>query len=265
MVPPLVLDVNTKYYWHTRFSNGECWSDFSDVFSFTTTDLGAIYINGVAAEDIIANGDVKLADFKEKNGGPVNTDTTKVFQSKNSPDCQIGLVAVNATIEKCGSRDPQDFDGETNTDDVPNFECGLIELELKVDNPGEVASVTYYYTQTVPDDFTWWKYDPNIGFYDYEASTDNPVVSVSEDRRSVTVRFKDGGYGDLIGTPDGKIIDPAGAGGKSSVSSSSSGSGGGSCFITSAGSGGTTFVMAMIWILLVTGVCYTAVAERRNY
>jgi len=258
-VPPLVLDIETQYFWRVNFYNGECWSQFSEVFVFVTTDDGSVYIDGVASEDIIPTGEVRLGDeFVDDNGDPVNTPTTKAF---NLMDCQVGLVAVNATIEKCGSVDPQHFeDGDQETDDVPNFECGMVELELKVANKGDVAYVTYYFTQKVPKNFIWWKYDPNVGFIDYELLTDNRVVSVSDDRKSVTVMFKDGGYGDLIEAPDAKIIDPAGAGGVSS-------SGGGSsdnCFITSAGNGSAAFVTVIILMLSLFGVGYSAVAVRKN-
>ena len=53
----------------------------------------------------------------------------------------------------------------------------------------------------------------------------------------MTVTYKDGGYGDLIDEPDGRIIDPSGPGVASSSeeesdsSDSDSGGGGGGCFI----------------------------------
>lgn len=208
VVPSLVLDPDTLYYWRAKFFDGECWSEYSSVFAFTTTVNGPAFIDGVDSDDIIT-GKVKLGSlFTDLNGNPINSPTVKCMTSKINPNRQIGIIVQGAEIIACRSRNPDDFDSGGLP--LPDFTYGMVELELAVPNPGDVAFVTYYFDKPVAKDMVWWKYDPNIGFYDYAASTPNQVVSVSADRKSVTIMLKDGGYGDLIKLPDARIIDPAG-------------------------------------------------------
>jgi len=266
MVPSTILEPNTQYFWRVSFFNDQCWSTFSEVFSFTTTDQVKEYVGGIDSQDLIATNEVKLGDdFVDADGEPVNTPTVKAFESKTDPSLQVGLIVENATaiINKCGSRDPMDFeDGDPDTNDVPNIESGLIEIELIVPNKGDIAQMTYHYTIPVPENFIFWKYDPNLGFYDYSEH----VISISADRKSVTVEFQDGGYGDLIKESDGKIIDPAGAGepielaGNDDDGGSSSSS---SCFISSVGSPGI-LVTTITLILSLLAITYTALLVRKK-
>ena len=181
---------------------------------------------------MIGNNETILlpADFIDASGKPVNTNTIKSFKSKVDPNVQIGMKAQNCTIEKCGSIDPDDL-SPPNSSTVPSLPFGLISFELSVPAAGDIATVTFYFSEPAPADMQWWKYNPNVGFYDYEASTASTVVSFSADRKSVTIKLKDGGYGDLIVLPDAKIIDPGGPVGK--ADSSGGGGGGGGCFVRS--------------------------------
>jgi len=230
VVPPnLILDVATMYYWRVRYFDGKNWSD-SDVYSFTTTPNGAQYTDGVQNGDRIPDNEVTIAGFADEHGKPVNTPTKKAFVSKVNKNIQIGVEAADAVIDRCGSVDPKDF--KDMAPKVPHMPYGLIEIALTVPNPGDTATVTVYFTRKLPNanDFVWWKYDPNLGeFYNYgEAAAALGVadaVVVSEDRMSVTLKFKDGGYGDLIETPDSRIIDPSGVGDEGG------GSNGGTCFV----------------------------------
>jgi hypothetical protein len=74
------------------------------------------------------------------------------------------------------------------------------------------------------------------GWQDY---SDHAIFS--EDRKSVTLEFKDGGFGDADGTANGIIIDPSGLGtvySSSAVNTSTEGgAGGGGCFIATAAYG----------------------------
>lgn len=78
----------------------------------------------------------------------------------------------------------------------------------------------------------WYKYDVTNGWQD---NSDHAILS--EDRRSVILEFKDGGFGDGDGTQNGIIIDPSGLGIASysvPVTTTSSESDGGGCFIATA-------------------------------
>ncbi|MCD6584607.1 MAG: PKD domain-containing protein, partial [Desulfobacteraceae bacterium] len=232
-VPPnLILEAGTTYYWRARFNDGTSWSDYSVNWSFTTIADGATFVDGVNDDDLISSDDDKLLgeDFVD-DGEVVNTDTIKSFKSKVDPTVQIGLKSETAgvVIEKCGSADPNAYAAYVDTK-VPAIPFGLIEVALTNVPVGGEAEITVYYSEALPANFTWWKFDPNKGeFYDYQAAHPEiaDLVVVSEDKMSVTVKFKDGEYGDLVSTPGGKIIDPSGPGGESSGGHHSD-----SCFIS---------------------------------
>ena len=118
--------------------------------------------------------------------------------------------------------------------DVPTPEdlpFGLIDYKIIVEQPGDEAVVTIYFSEAAPEGSKWYKYDPIEGsWYDYSAYSE-----FSEDRKSVYVLVKDGGIGDLDGIENGIIIDPAGIG-VDSATTSSSGDGGGGCFISAVAS-----------------------------
>jgi hypothetical protein len=60
----------------------------------------------------------------------------------------------------------------------------------------------------------WWKFDKmKGGWYDYAGyHGDESLVVFSSDRRKVTLKLKDGGYGDSDGVANGRIVDPSGLG-----------------------------------------------------
>jgi hypothetical protein len=233
-IPPtdFILEKDTLYYWRVMFFDGRDWSLPSDVFSFVTESFGPDFVNGVDSEDMIGKNKSKLSsDFIDQNGNPVNTDTIKSFSSKTDPGFQIGMIAHDCKIIKCGARNPVDIVGDSySEEDIPIMPFGLIIFELSVPNKGDTATVTFYFSKQLPKDSAWVKFDPNIGFYDYEQSTVAKVVSFGNDMKSVTIEFKDGGYGDLISEPDAKVIDPGGVVSESDTSSSGGGGGGG-CFL----------------------------------
>ena len=105
-----------------------------------------------------------------------------------------------------------------------------------MDQPGDQAEITVYFSEPAPQNGTWFKYDPiEATWTDFSSQTD-----FSGDRLSVTLYLEDGGEGDADGIANGIIVDPSGVG----VSSSSSGSSSGgdiagtdsSCFISTASS-----------------------------
>mgnify|MGYP002266803587 CR=1 FL=1 len=227
-----ILEKNTTYYWQVMFFDGNEWSLPSEMFSFVTESTGPDFIDGVDSEDMIVKK-LKLGDdFVDQNKNPVNTDTIKSFASRTDPDFQIGMIAHDCKIIKCAARDSQTFAGDgISEEDVSLMPFGLITFELSVPNKGDSATVTFHFSKQLPHNTSWWQFDPNVGFYDYEESTPSRVVSFSQDLRSVTIKFKDGGYGDLLSEPDCKIIDPSGAVSSSEDDSSGGGGGGGGCFL----------------------------------
>jgi hypothetical protein len=112
-------------------------------------------------------------------------------------------------------------------------------MTLDVENPGDEARVCIYFSEPIPEGAVWYKFDPNRGeFYNYQNSTSENVVSFSQDRLSVSLRLKDGGFGDLIDRPDGRVIDPGGLVAENSQdpgddppTDGGGGGGGGGCFV----------------------------------
>jgi hypothetical protein len=82
-----------------------------------------------------------------------------------------------------------------------NLIYGLIDLEVKVASAGGTATVTIYLPNPAPDDYKWFKYDPDKGWYDYSA---NAVFNEARDQ--VTLTLVDGGTDDADGTANGTIV-----------------------------------------------------------
>jgi hypothetical protein len=238
----MVLEPGTRYYWRVKYFDGELWSFASEVNSFVTTSNGPEYENGIRLENIISNGEEVLLGngFVDENGLPINTDTMKVFKSEVNEELQIGIHSEKqgVAISKCGALDPDNFPGTDDVTDPPEFLNGLIEIALDLPNKEDEAEITIYFSDPIPEGAIWYKFDKNLGeFYDYERSTSEEVVVFNDDRKSVTLRLKDGGFGDLIDEPDGRIIDPGGLSLQSQEpppsTSGGGGGGGGGCFIRS--------------------------------
>lgn len=83
---------------------------------------------------------------------------------------------------------------------------GLFDIEIEV-NPGETAYVTLQLPEPAPEDYRWFKYSPDLGWYDF-----NVFAAFNEERTSVTLELTDGGAGDDDNVINGVIRDPSGLG-----------------------------------------------------
>ncbi|NOY70751.1 MAG: hypothetical protein GXP53_14930 [Deltaproteobacteria bacterium] len=101
---------------------------------------------------------------------------------------------------------------------------GLVDMDIRVDAPGDTAVVSIYFPEAVPEEYGWFKYNETGGWHDYGAH-----AVFSADRTSVTLTLVDGGAGDDDGEANGIILDPSGVG--SPPASESGSGGGGGCFI----------------------------------
>jgi hypothetical protein len=122
---------------------------------------------------------------------------------------QMGVrISTNVTsINTIRSVDPATVtETENRPDSMP---LGLILFKVKVENVGDEAEVSVYLSEPVADDGGWYKYDAINGWQDY---SELGYATFGEDRKSVTLRLKDGGYGDLDLSGNGVIIDPSGPG-----------------------------------------------------
>ncbi len=225
VVPTATLLPNTTYYWRVRFfdaaGNASYWSD---PFSFTTgaapVDANA---NGIADEQEV-DDDVDL----DGDGTPDNSQAGMGAVNTAVGEGQIAvLIGDNVTsIDEMAAIDPATIDDTDNRPDELPF--GVISFRLQVANPGDTARVTIYLSEAAPEGYGWYKYDSINGWQDYSAH-----ATFSEDRKSVTLELKDGGYGDADGVANGIIVDPSGPAFVQSDSTGGTGNSFAGCFISS--------------------------------
>ena len=130
----------------------------------------------------------------------------------------------------------------------------LVNYRLKVNSTDGTAQVNVYLSEQAPAGAKWYKYDSIDGWIDYSAH-----ATFSADRKSITIEFKDGDYGDLDRIVNGEIIDPGGVGVTTSplppLASSGGGGGGGGCFIDSTGPGGSNQSVILSYLLFFAALC----------
>ena len=251
-----ILEKGKFYYWRASVYDGQAWSPVSEYLGFWTSDRVEFDENGIGLESVIEPGETVMlgSEFVDGYGNLLLSDTRKAMKSVVAPDIQIGMtVDSGCTINKICSRRPDDFidqeadfvtaqDTEPGTEKIPDMPYGVIDFAVTVPEKGGSATVEFTFSEPLPENFRWWKYDPKEGgFYDFmnrQLLVSAAGIIFSSDRKKLTLTLTDGGPGDMIEQQDGKIIDPSGFGPTSTaasedVSPSSSSGGGGGCFIQS--------------------------------
>lgn len=218
-VPEAALIGGSVYHWKARFYDGEgAVSDWSDVFSFETavTDGDEDGVPDDAEVTVAWNRDDVVASVVGRNteGEEVNT----------------GL-SLGMNVSSLLWLEPVDI-ASTEVDGRPDhFPGGIIGFNVAVDNADVVAEVTVSFSEPVPADARWYKYDSVNGWRVYEHAT------FADDGRHVVLRLKDGDsdYGDIDGVKNGIIVDPGGAGysapGAIPADDPAGFGGGGGCFV----------------------------------
>jgi len=171
--------------------------------------------------------------------------TRKIGIQAGGPDGGASIAAIESADE---DGIDSDVDADGIIDQIP---FGTVNFKLIVDTPGDEAVVTVYFSEPVPEQGRWYKYDPM--HHTWSDFSSHAVFSA--DRKSMTLTLRDGGAGDADGVVNGIIIDPAGVAGVVLPSSSSGGdnlvegvvggignivgsvgsAAGGGCFIASSG------------------------------
>ncbi len=134
--------------------------------------------------------------------------------------------------------DPSTIDDTVNRPD--RLPLGLISFRGMTANPGDTVELVIYFSEPIPEDAVWYKYDPVNGWYDF-----SDYVVISNDRMSLTILIQDGGPGDADGEVNGVFDDPSGPGlfntddnglddDTTPVTPGSSGGSGGGCFLKAA-------------------------------
>jgi hypothetical protein len=235
-VPKMILGANADYIWQARhYDNHGTPSQWSDRGSFSTeVDSDDSNDNGIPDEQEVETE----SDLDGDGTDDTNQNTIKCVKTAEGQTLGISFKG-SSTVVAIDSMSAEYGDGNETYAAVSNaptdFPFGLINFKLIMDQPGDQAEITIYFSEPAPPGGRWFKYDPIEAIWtDFSFQTD-----FSEDRQSVTLYLVDGGEGDVDGTANGIIVDPSGVG----VSSSSIGSGGGdgnpvanACFITTASS-----------------------------
>jgi len=204
-VPKLVLDINTTYYWGVRFfDNHNEASQWSETCSFTTlvASVDDTDENGIPDDQEVDS----TVDLDEDGTPDIYQDDIKSIHIAGK-DAQMGVkISTNAaSIEAITSIDTYDI---SETEKIKyKMPLDAVSFKIIVENAGDTASVIIYLSGEVPANSRWYKYDLINGWQDY-----SDHATLSEDRKSVTLELKDGGFGDADGTENGIIIDPSGPG-----------------------------------------------------
>ncbi len=211
-VPDLLLDVGTNYCWRARFTDtGNATSEWAVPFSFSTI--------AQSEDDENDNG---IPDSQE-------ADCLGIFDPGEIPpgtECVDALVG-NAQVGIEGSTKVVSIDAFRSVDpqEIPeNLQgvellIGLMSFKAEVDQVGDTIEIIYHTSEPMPAGAKCYKYDPINGWQDYSAH----IVAISPDRKSITLEYKDGDFGDLDGVANKFIIDPVGFG----VAAAEGGGGGG--------------------------------------
>ncbi len=169
------------------------------------------------------------------------------FKSATSKD--MGIKSIIGDITRLNTINS---DTITNKTDKPEkMIYGLVDLEIKVTNPGGTAKVIFYLPESAPDQHKWYKYSSNCGWYDISNN-----ASFNSTRDQITLTLYDGTTGDDDGVSNGMIKGPSGLGGtSSSVTDNDSDDSGetNGCFITSSADG-SWFLADGSWLLAV--ICW---------
>jgi len=232
-VPHMVLKPNQKYFVRVRFFDVYfAASNWSDAVKFTTANF---------VEDLNSNG---ISDTEEVDdtvdfnfdGIPDNFQPHIIKCVKSSDgSVSVGIEIASSSANEIESLEMVDPDTIFDTVNRPtDLIFGLFSYRLRVNEPGDIAKIKIYFSGEIFASDTFYKYDTINGWYDY---SDHTIYN--DDRQSVTLELKDGGYGDSDGLANGVIVDPGGiaTGGENLYLSAGPGTGGKGCFIATAAFG----------------------------
>jgi hypothetical protein len=179
-------------------------------FELTVTDDGGLMGTDEISVTIEDNGITGFPD--------------DVITSTSSTDKHFGIKVESGG--SCVSLEPIDPATIADSTNRPgNLIYGLIEMHFKTNTLGGTVVVTFYLPTAAPDGYTWYKYSPVNGWYDY-----SPNATFNATRDLVTLTLIDADLGDDDGIANGMIVDPSGLG--SAPSPSPGGGDGGGCFIS---------------------------------
>ena len=277
-IPRLVLDENTLYQWRAKFNdNRGSASEWSQAGSFATDfDLLDSNGNGIP-DDQEVDGETDLDGDGVPDDAQAGIKSIVLADGTRKIGIQAGGSGGGAFITSIESADEDVVDFDVDVDGIiDQMPFGMVNFKLLVDTPGDEAVVTVRFSEPVPAQGRWYKYDPvRRTWSDFSSH-----AVFSADRKSMTLTLRDGGAGDADGVANGIIIDPAGVvmpsssggggdnpvqsvvGGVGHIAGSVGGAAGGGCFIASSGAAASP---ASLLTLLSLGALSALVAVKRTW
>jgi len=204
-VPQSLLNTDQTYYWQVRFfDRAQEPSAWSGARRFTTVSLSSMDTNQNGIPDdqeVDASSD--LDEDQTPDVQQLNMKTVRVV----SGDERIAIKgSANVTsIETLMSMPSSSIDEPYAKPTAMPLE--MISFRIHVQQPGDTATVTIFFSDPAPADSRWYKYDLQHGWQDY---SDHAVFSAN--RKKLTLELTDGGSGDGDGVVNGVILDPSGLG-----------------------------------------------------
>ncbi|WP_051284422.1 beta strand repeat-containing protein [Desulforegula conservatrix] len=225
-VPYLALTPDSTYFWRARFVDDKGnESDWSHSSKFTVVPVNPDDADNDGVADAFK---ISEATDLDADGTDDGSQTDMLRTRTASCDVMIALKKSTNTLAV------ESFISGQNTDIKTEGEpLGTVETRISVAEVGAEAEVLLYSSKAFDKSCGWKAFDIASGWYDY-----SPNASFSSDGKCVTVKLKDGGYGDSDGCANGKIVHKA-ALPKTDASVNdpeppgSGSGGGGSCFIGS--------------------------------
>ena len=204
----MILEEDTEYYWRARYyDNHGAPSEWSQLELFSTEYLGDDGDgNGVPDDQEVGS----TVDLDKDGVNDFEQDDIRCVELAEGKT-QLGVSARNsagsADVISLAYEDPSAIGAGVGGSNQPlEVPFGLINFKVRVDQPGDEAVITVYFSKPAPKDTVWYKYDPVEGTWvDYSAYS-----SMSANRKTIQMTLIDGGDGDADGTANGVIVDPAG-------------------------------------------------------
>ncbi len=202
-VPVGILDPYLTYFWRARYVDGDdtVWP-WSEAWAFTTTE---------GNEDDNGNGipdDQELPDGTESdlNGNGEDDLSEGSMHCVTLPDGSGWTCLENEENSSVEEFFKIDIEAIPETENKPeNLPYGLFGFRLFLDSPGGSVTVAKHYSEALPEEVEWYKYDSVKGWFDYTG-----YVTFSDNRKTVFIELTDGEYGDADGAVNGVIVDPSG-------------------------------------------------------
>jgi hypothetical protein len=178
---------------------------------------------------------------------PIVCATGKTMGMKSGPGNLVWFEAVNSVVSE------EESDGP---DDQP---YGMIEIVMKVDEPGGSASITFYMGETAPDNSAWYAHSEAGGW-----RTLGEHAVFNENRSEVTLTLTDGGPFDSDGLMDEFITFSSGLGVNDAAAEEGGDSGSsGICLISSSASNsGDGNAAKILFALFLLGIVISNTKRR---